>query len=77
MKLDEWQRRKPGRQSAVDLLPDEVRAQLIAARQAGTHSVGSMAEWLAHEGYETVTASALSNWFQSRGVPHGSGRGVA
>lgn len=77
MKLSSWERRKSGRLSVVDTLPDEVREQLIEARLAGTHSVGSMVEWLAHEGYEQVTASALSGWFQSRGHRAGGGRGDA
>lgn len=77
MKLTEWTARKPGRVSVVDQLPPAMIDQLVAARAAGTHSVGSMVDWLAHEGHPEVTVSALNNWFATRGHPHGSSRGVA
>lgn len=88
MKLASWEWRKTGRRSVVDALPDGLREQLIEARLAGTHSVGSMIEWLHNDEEihtdddvktrcEAVTASALSGWFQSRGHRAGSGRGDA
>lgn len=78
MKLSDFPtQRRVGRVSHVDLLPPDVVQQLIEARQAGTHSVGAMIEWLKSEGHDTVTAAMLSCWFQSRGYRHGAGRGDA
>ena len=75
MKLDEWPARKQvGFVSSVDLLPDEVVAQLVAARLSGTHSVAAMVAWLQSEGFDKVTANALSNWFQTRGHRSGAAR---
>ena len=75
MKLDEWPTRKQvGFVSSVDLLPDEVRDQLVAARLAGSHSVSSMVAWLQNEGHDRVTSNALSNWFQTRGFKSGGAR---
>ena len=68
--LQEWPTGKVGRTSVVDLLPDEVKDQLVKARRNGTHSVRAMSEWLAHLGHE-VSVNALSNWFSSRGHRHG------
>lgn len=78
MKLNDWPTsRRTARLSVVDLLPDEVRDQLVQARLAGSHSVGAMVEWLKSEGHDRVTVAALSCWFQSRGFRHGSGSGDA
>jgi hypothetical protein len=75
MKLTEWPTRKQvGRPSAVDLLPDEVRDQLVAARLGGTHSVGAMVAWLKAEGHDQVSSNALANWFQTRGHQSGGAR---
>jgi len=74
MKLSEFPTtRRTGRVSGVDLLPDEVRDQLIAARLSGSHSVGAMVAWLKAEGYEHVSTAMLSCWFQARGYRHGGG----
>jgi len=51
-----------------------VRDQLIDARLAGTHSVAQMVAWLQAEGYDRVSANALSNWFQTRGYRSGGAR---
>lgn len=78
MKLSDFPtQRRVGRQSQVDLLPADVVAQLIEARQAGSHSVGAMVEWLKSEGHEQVSAAMLSCWFQARGYRHGSGNADA
>lgn len=78
MKLSDFPRhRRTARVSAVDLLPDEVVAQLIEARRSATHSVGAMVEWLKSEGYDNVTVAMLSCWFQARGHRHGADRGNA
>jgi hypothetical protein len=74
MKLTEWPGRKRiGRPSVVDLLPTDVRDQLVAARQTGSHSVSAMIEWLNAEGYGelNVTPNALYNWFTTRGIHRG------
>lgn len=78
MNLSDWpSTRATGRLSAVDQLPTEVVEQLVAARTAGSHSVAAMVSWLKSEGYDTVTVSALANWFASRGHRHGAGSGDA
>lgn len=78
MKLNDWPtHRRTARLSVVDLLPDDVRDQLITARLAGSHSVGAMVEWLKAEGHDRVTVAALSCWFQSRGHRHGAGNADA
>jgi hypothetical protein len=76
--------KRVGRPSAVDLLPDDVRDQLIAARGAATHSVREMVRWL-HEDEDlqgnpvvgakcrAVTVSGLNQWFTSRGYRVGAG----
>jgi hypothetical protein len=69
MNLNEWPARaNTGRPSCIDMLPDDVREQLIAARTSGSHSVSAMVAWLKHLGHETVTANALYNWFTTRGI---------
>lgn len=78
MKLSEFPTtRRTGRVSGVDLLPDDVIAQLVEARQEGTHSVAAMVEWLHAEGHEHVSAAMLSCWFQARGYRHGVPRADA
>jgi phosphoserine phosphatase len=78
MNLSDWpSKRAVGRVSVVDQLPPEVVEQLIAARRAGSHSVGAMIAWLKSEGHDTVSVSALTNWFQARGYRHGAGSGPA
>lgn len=77
MRLSEFPAGRRGRTSEVDKLPDDVMKQLLEARSSGSHSVAAMAAWLQSEGFERVTASMLSNWFQARGYRHGVGRGDA
>jgi hypothetical protein len=73
MRLDDFPARQPGRPSVVDLLPEEVRAQLLTARRGGSHSVSVMAEWCKTIGHPEVTASALRNYFAARGIGSGAG----
>ena len=69
MNLNEWQGRNPsGRPSAVDLLPEAVREQLIEARRSGTHSVPSMVAWLRAEGFDAVTVAGLYQYFRNRNI---------
>ena len=58
--------------SSVDRLPSEVRDQLVAARQADSHSVSTMVEWLRSIGHDTVSTNALNNWFQAHQIARGS-----
>lgn len=67
MKLSEFRLERP-RRSVVDLLPDGVRDQLCEARRSGSHNVPEMVAWLRAEGYDEVTAGALRQWFDRRGV---------
>lgn len=58
------------RLSQIDLLPADIRDQLIAARLNHTHSVSEMVTWLhdAHDGqYQNITKAMLDNWFQRWG----------
>ena len=74
MKLSDFPtQRRVGRVSHVDLLPDDVVAQLVEARLAGSHSVSVMVEWLQSEGYDQVSPGALSGWFLSRNIKAGAG----
>jgi len=74
MQLNDWPTsRRTARLSVVDTLPEDVRAQLVEARLAGSHSVSVMVEWLAAEGYDQVTPGALSCWFLSRNIKAGAG----
>lgn len=57
--------------SSVDKLPGEVRDQLVAARQADTHSVSTMIEWLRSLGHDGVTVNSLNNWFNAHQVARG------
>jgi hypothetical protein len=58
--------------SAVDVLPPEVVAQLVSARQNDTHSVNMMIRWLHSIGHETVSTSGLSQWFHRNQIVRGS-----
>jgi hypothetical protein len=74
MQLNDWPTsRRAARVSVVDTLPAEVRAQLVEARLAGSHSVSVMVEWLQSEGYDQVSPGALSGWFLSRNIKAGAG----
>jgi len=67
VKLSDYRRATPGK-SVVDGLPDDVRDQLCAAKRSGSHTVPEMVEWLQLEGFDAVTAGALRQWFERRGV---------
>ena len=74
MQLNDWPTsRRTARLSAVDTLPDDVVAQLVEARLAGSHSVSVMVEWLKAEGHDQVTPSMLSCWFLNRNIKAGAG----
>lgn len=69
-----------GRVSVVDLLPDGVRDQLVAAQLAGSKSTRLMVEWLHNDPdlpdvCRRVTRSMLHNYFVRRGIRFGGGRG--
>lgn len=78
MKLNDWPTsNRATRVSVVDLLPDDVREQLIESRLAGNHSVPAMVAWLKSEGHDQVSTSALSAWFLNRNLRHGGARADA
>jgi hypothetical protein len=58
------------RVSKVDLLPSDIRDQLVAARNNRTHSVAEMVTWL-HDAfgdqYRHISKPMLDNWFQRWG----------
>ena len=67
MQLSDYSNTKQPR-SVVDGLPQDVRDQLCEARRVRSHSVREMVEWLRLEGYDFVSASALTQWFYRQGV---------
>ena len=67
MKLSEYRREPVGR-SSVDALPQDVQDELCEAKRTRSHNVPEMIEWLRLEGYESVTAGALRQWFERKGV---------
>lgn len=65
-------KREARRTSKVDRLDQSIIDQLIAARTNDTHSVNQMVAWLTeHCGVTNVSASALAQWFSSRGLAAG------
>lgn len=65
-----------GRRSKVDLLPDEVRDQLIVAFRNGTHSGRTMVAWLQGDPdlpveCRAVTLTMLQKWFHRNGYRYG------
>lgn len=77
MRLSDVPSRHKGRVSVVDLLPDDVREQLVEARETGSHSLTQMLWWLhndpdAGEHGPNVTKDALRQWFDRRGHHHAS-----
>ena len=63
--------------SKVDLLPDDVRGQLIDAYETASHSMSQMLWWLHNDDElpdvcRDVTRKALEQWFIRRGFRHAS-----
>ncbi len=65
------------KRSIIDLLPDEVVEELVAARRANTHGPSAMVRWLHNnpefgDDYKHVTVQQLEKWFARRGIRAGS-----
>lgn len=70
MDLDEFAEAddiRTGYRSALDVLPDDVRGQVMESH----HGHAVTARWLNSLGYEHITQQMVSHWRRSRGWSRG------